>query len=658
MAGEFDPYHRWLGIPSKDQPANHYRLLGIQQFESDPEVIRDAAEQRIAHVRTYQLGQFLALSQAILNELATAKACLLDPKAKAAYDGQLSKAPAPGDRVDELKGTPSSPPALPQAAPSSDTLASPATPRWLLPTAVGGSALLVVIAVVALVLTRDHGGERAGKDPEKSTPVGTGSGEADKKTPDERNPPTTKEITVSVDQNEVIVNEGEIAKNIVKCDFKDGNAVKIAASPGELTRDEKSHIWRWRYVPVGPGTPKVKITASVGEGTPATATFGLVVKNVPPTISTDHRKVTLDEWGGASNTGKYIHPKECAVELSASYGSVTPDYVSQTWSWSYRPSDGPLPTRVTIMADDGYDTATTDFELALRLEKPKTESKGGSAVRVEPGRLPPEGLKLPAGISPGNNPLRQEMLEAPKDWQARFFPDIDRRSLPLAYVVYHPNKLEAYSYYPLPPKPPVVRVVTCKWADSWASKKLRQGNGKLHGYAAQLDNRQQLQVLACYAKGQLHGQVKLWDEQGFQRYYGEYQAGTKHGLTCFFQKGALKLIRQYSFGQVRQCLVRWTADGIPSVAENLSPQEERERDKMVAELEDLESRVKSNEAGLREEVKADVLTAINNGGSPLVRPEPKNPDDLPGRRGAPRGRPVNPNPNNQAPNGTRSQPYH
>ena len=74
MAQDFDPYHRWLGIPPTEQPANHYRLLAISQFESDPEVIRDAAAQRMAHVRTYQLGPNSALSQAILNELGAAKA--------------------------------------------------------------------------------------------------------------------------------------------------------------------------------------------------------------------------------------------------------------------------------------------------------------------------------------------------------------------------------------------------------------------------------------------------------------------------------------------------------------------------------------------------------------------------------------------------------
>ena len=39
----FDPYHKWLGIPPEQQPASHYRLLGIAEFESDADVIDTAA---------------------------------------------------------------------------------------------------------------------------------------------------------------------------------------------------------------------------------------------------------------------------------------------------------------------------------------------------------------------------------------------------------------------------------------------------------------------------------------------------------------------------------------------------------------------------------------------------------------------------------------
>ena len=36
MSEAFDPYFQWLGIRPADQPPDHYRLLSIPQFESDP----------------------------------------------------------------------------------------------------------------------------------------------------------------------------------------------------------------------------------------------------------------------------------------------------------------------------------------------------------------------------------------------------------------------------------------------------------------------------------------------------------------------------------------------------------------------------------------------------------------------------------------------
>ena len=43
MSDQFDPYHKWLGIAPKDQPPHHYRLLGIDAFEDDRDVIDSAA---------------------------------------------------------------------------------------------------------------------------------------------------------------------------------------------------------------------------------------------------------------------------------------------------------------------------------------------------------------------------------------------------------------------------------------------------------------------------------------------------------------------------------------------------------------------------------------------------------------------------------------
>ncbi len=92
----FDPYHKWLGIPPAEQPPNHYRLLGITPFESDPDVIDAAANRQMAFIQGCATGPHTAASQKLLNELAAARVCLLNPAKKAAYDEALRAKLTPG----------------------------------------------------------------------------------------------------------------------------------------------------------------------------------------------------------------------------------------------------------------------------------------------------------------------------------------------------------------------------------------------------------------------------------------------------------------------------------------------------------------------------------------------------------------------------------
>ena len=94
---DFDPYRKWLGIPPQEQPPNHYRLLGIGLFESDPDVISNASDRQMFHVRTFQSGAYAEIAQFILNELSAARVCLLDPQRKAEYDHWLRQT-LPADR--------------------------------------------------------------------------------------------------------------------------------------------------------------------------------------------------------------------------------------------------------------------------------------------------------------------------------------------------------------------------------------------------------------------------------------------------------------------------------------------------------------------------------------------------------------------------------
>jgi hypothetical protein len=113
MEAPFDPYLQWLGIRDPQRPPNHYCLLGVAMFESDPEVLVNAADRQMSHVRKFQAGKHSAQSQRLLNELAVAKLCLLNAEKKAAYDAQLQPLPpagrepstaAPTDRADSSMG--------------------------------------------------------------------------------------------------------------------------------------------------------------------------------------------------------------------------------------------------------------------------------------------------------------------------------------------------------------------------------------------------------------------------------------------------------------------------------------------------------------------------------------------------------------------------
>lgn len=56
MSTAFDPIYQWLAIPPEEQPADHYRLLGLKRFEANAEVINSAADRQMAHVRTFAAG--------------------------------------------------------------------------------------------------------------------------------------------------------------------------------------------------------------------------------------------------------------------------------------------------------------------------------------------------------------------------------------------------------------------------------------------------------------------------------------------------------------------------------------------------------------------------------------------------------------------------
>lgn len=165
MPESFDPYRKWLGIPEGSRPPTHYQLLAIAPGEKDPDVINAAVVQRSAYVRNFQTGKFADDATRVLNEIAAAKACLLDSRKRAAYDADLkAKQPPPPPRR---------PASVPPPAPAFDPLAQAAAmsmqapwasplgqmprrkqgvPMWAVASAIGGT-VVVVLLIVAVVMS-------------------------------------------------------------------------------------------------------------------------------------------------------------------------------------------------------------------------------------------------------------------------------------------------------------------------------------------------------------------------------------------------------------------------------------------------------------------------------------------------------------------------
>jgi hypothetical protein len=152
MAEKFDPYYKWLGIPPKDQPPHHYRLLGIELFEPDRDVIDAAANRLMGYLKELAAGDDASHSQKLLNEISRARLCLLNKEKKAAYDQELRKKLK--SEEDRLNPTSPEAPPPPQVAPS---LHPPAAepPAFMVPPKVAEPPRIEIGAIAAQLDTRN-----------------------------------------------------------------------------------------------------------------------------------------------------------------------------------------------------------------------------------------------------------------------------------------------------------------------------------------------------------------------------------------------------------------------------------------------------------------------------------------------------------------------
>src|SRR5205814_9962923 len=74
MPSEFNPYREWLGVDVSGQTPNYYQLLGVPDFEANPEALWAAAYQRRALLRAEQYGDHSELAKRLLDEVDAAEA--------------------------------------------------------------------------------------------------------------------------------------------------------------------------------------------------------------------------------------------------------------------------------------------------------------------------------------------------------------------------------------------------------------------------------------------------------------------------------------------------------------------------------------------------------------------------------------------------------
>ena len=138
MVTEIDPYRELLQISATERLPDHYALLGLRQFESNAAKIAEAADRRMTSLQEIADGDHLDAAQRLLNEVAVARRCLQSVPEKIAYDEMLRTR---------------------QQRVATAVRRARSKRRQVL---VGGIAILVVAALLAQMVLRQHSTQSTG----------------------------------------------------------------------------------------------------------------------------------------------------------------------------------------------------------------------------------------------------------------------------------------------------------------------------------------------------------------------------------------------------------------------------------------------------------------------------------------------------------------
>lgn len=103
---------QWFEFACNQRPLDHYQLLGLELFESRPEVIEAAATRITVFLQDLAAGPAREQADQLLQAVAAAQLCLLGPAKKAAYDAQLRGELDGGDQPQDAADDQANPPEI------------------------------------------------------------------------------------------------------------------------------------------------------------------------------------------------------------------------------------------------------------------------------------------------------------------------------------------------------------------------------------------------------------------------------------------------------------------------------------------------------------------------------------------------------------------
>src|SRR5262245_19714407 len=106
MSDPFNAYHEWLGLPVDAASPTYYQILGLAELESDARKIAQAGDRALTRVRGFRPGSHAKEWSRLLDEINSAKSCLLDAVVKKEYDRCLASGKSDGERAGDRKSAP------------------------------------------------------------------------------------------------------------------------------------------------------------------------------------------------------------------------------------------------------------------------------------------------------------------------------------------------------------------------------------------------------------------------------------------------------------------------------------------------------------------------------------------------------------------------